>query len=430
MSQYFIKGLEISKLWGYRDIALPFHSDLSILIGPNASGKTTILNLLQYVLTASVSELESIPFERVVIHLQAFKGRSKRVVKVTRDASSLLFRISNSPFEIPFLEGSLFSPGSRYYRPAARVLRRHYAFQHILPELQKRLGDLVPAVWLPVSRRLSIREEEAEKRRKTEEGLESVDFHLDELLRNLVEYRLGLDSKMSYRYKDFVKSVLRTILYSKKLDRMSSSIDPPTAKDKEDLIQAFKDAEVLDEEMQARIDEHFTEASNTVKRIKQWLSEKKPDHSRKGLMVVPLISRTQQMVKSARDVENHRNSLFEPLGRYTDIVRSFLDSKRVTVDEGGKLFVIDRQTETILGPRHLSSGEKQILILLTEALLSEDRPVVYVIDEPELSLHITWQEKLLQSVLELGGRIQLIVATHSPDIVGKFTDKTIDLGLI
>ena len=78
----------------------------------------------------------------------------------------------------------------------------------------------------------------------------------------------------------------------------------------------------------------------------------------------------------------------------------------------------------------LSSGEKQILILLTQALLREDQPVVYVADEPELSLHVAWQEKLLKSLLELGGQVQIIVATHSPDIVGPFVDKVIDLASI
>ena len=77
--------------------------------------------------------------------------------------------------------------------------------------------------------------------------------------------------------------------------------------------------------------------------------------------------------------------------------------------------------------RQLSSGEKQILILLTQALLSEKDPVVYVADEPELSLHVDWQEKLLGALTQLAGRCQFIVATHSPDIASGFGDKIIDL---
>jgi predicted ATPase len=67
------------------------------------------------------------------------------------------------------------------------------------------------------------------------------------------------------------------------------------------------------------------------------------------------------------------------------------------------------------------------LILLTQALLWGKDPVVYVADEPELSLHVTWQEKLLKSVMALAARSQVIVATHSPDIAGGFPKRIIDL---
>ena len=42
MSSYFIESFKIDKLWGYRDIDLVFNKDVNVLIGPNASGKTTI----------------------------------------------------------------------------------------------------------------------------------------------------------------------------------------------------------------------------------------------------------------------------------------------------------------------------------------------------------------------------------------------------
>ena len=97
------------------------------------------------------------------------------------------------------------------------------------------------------------------------------------------------------------------------------------------------------------------------------------------------------------------------------------------VDENG-ILNIKAPSPSELNWHLLSSGEKQILILLTQALLKFDKPVVYIADEPELSLHVTWQEKLLKSLVTLGGQMQVIVATHSPDIVGNFQDKVIDLG--
>ena len=104
-----------------------------------------------------------------------------------------------------------------------------------------------------------------------------------------------------------------------------------------------------------------------------------------------------------------------------------MDDKTIKVDESNGL-KIESSSKSQLNWQDLSSGEKQILILLTEVLLKVDEPVVYIADEPELSLHVTWQEKLLESLVTLGGQKQIIVATHSPDIVGKFRDNVITLG--
>lgn len=120
--------------------------------------------------------------------------------------------------------------------------------------------------------------------------------------------------------------------------------------------------------------------------------------------------------------------MFRPLKQYEQIVSSFLNKKRVKVSEDGELIIRSlAQKEQNLETHLLSSGEKQIVILLTQALLWEDKPVVYIVDEPELSLHVSWQGKLLKSLQDLAGRIQIIVATHSPDISGPFPNNVIDL---
>jgi predicted ATP-dependent endonuclease of OLD family len=70
---------------------------------------------------------------------------------------------------------------------------------------------------------------------------------------------------------------------------------------------------------------------------------------------------------------------------------------------------------------NLSSGEKQILILFTYIKFNEKLGKLFIIDEPELSLHPKWQENFLsgiQSILPVN--TQLIFATHSPSIVGNY----------
>src|ERR1017187_1600659 len=77
--------------------------------------------------------------------------------------------------------------------------------------------------------------------------------------------------------------------------------------------------------------------------------------------------------------------------------------------------------------KNLSSGEKQLVIILGEALLQHGAPSVYLADEPELSLHVEWQERLVSSIRELNSGAQLVFATHSPDIVSEYGDRVIDM---
>lgn len=64
----------------------------------------------------------------------------------------------------------------------------------------------------------------------------------------------------------------------------------------------------------------------------------------------------------------------------------------------------------------LSSGEKQILLILTTVFLQEEKPNILLMDEPEISLHISWQDCLIELIRELNPNCQLILTTHSPNI--------------
>ena len=67
----------------------------------------------------------------------------------------------------------------------------------------------------------------------------------------------------------------------------------------------------------------------------------------------------------------------------------------------------------------LSSGEMQLLIVLLRVFLLEGKPAVILMDEPDTSLHISWQNQLIDKIRELNDKSQLIIATHSPSIFGK-----------
>ncbi len=72
--------------------------------------------------------------------------------------------------------------------------------------------------------------------------------------------------------------------------------------------------------------------------------------------------------------------------------------------------------ETLL-PYQLSSGEKQMLIILLTVLVEDQQPYVLFMDEPEVSLHIEWQKRLIDLIRELNPNVQIILTTHSPAVI-------------
>ena len=97
--------------------------------------------------------------------------------------------------------------------------------------------------------------------------------------------------------------------------------------------------------------------------------------------------------------------------------KNFIFSKSGDLEIDGKGYPIDK----------LSSGEKQLLILLTEALLQNKESFIFLADEHELSLHIEWQREILPAVRRINPNAQVIVATHSPEIAGKYNDNIIQI---
>src|SRR6185312_12196108 len=79
-------------------------------------------------------------------------------------------------------------------------------------------------------------------------------------------------------------------------------------------------------------------------------------------------------------------------------------------------------------PGQLSSGEQQILSLFCIALISNSKPSTFLIDEPELSLNIKWQRKLLGALLELAGRdAQFVIASHAFELITDHRAQVLEL---
>lgn len=106
----------------------------------------------------------------------------------------------------------------------------------------------------------------------------------------------------------------------------------------------------------------------------------------------------------------------ERIDHFFDLINSLFLSTGKTIDIDDHNRVIFRKGEQIIEMERLSAGEKQILLLLFTLFLMEDRPTVLLLDEPEISLHIEWQDRLIQLMRDLNPNCQIIMTTHSPNI--------------
>jgi predicted ATP-binding protein involved in virulence len=111
-----------------------------------------------------------------------------------------------------------------------------------------------------------------------------------------------------------------------------------------------------------------------------------------------------------------------------DNVNEKFINKRLRVDQREGLIAetIDKKP---LKLNELSSGEQHEVVLLYHLLFSVRPNTLVLIDEPELSLHLVWQKRFLNDLLEIAktANFDALVATHSPFIASDRNDLMIDL---
>ena len=102
--------------------------------------------------------------------------------------------------------------------------------------------------------------------------------------------------------------------------------------------------------------------------------------------------------------------------RFQDIVDDLFEEtgKKIVRTENEIRF---SQIGETLVPYQLSSGEKQMLAILLTVLVEDRKPYVLFMDEPEVSLHIEWQKRLIDLIIELNPNVQIILTTHSPAVI-------------
>lgn len=133
----------------------------------------------------------------------------------------------------------------------------------------------------------------------------------------------------------------------------------------------------------------------------------------------------------AIDVKAKREEIYGKKNLFITIVNQLFEKTGKVIDSDEQERMIFRQGDTTLTPYQMSSGEKQMLIILLKVLLQNNQPSILLMDEPESSLHLEWQEHLIDHILQLNEHIQIIIATHSPGIMMKgWLDKVTEIETI
>lgn len=138
---------------------------------------------------------------------------------------------------------------------------------------------------------------------------------------------------------------------------------------------------------------------------------------------------------SSGDEESQRKAaeVSYPKRRFQDLADElFAETGKKIIRSKNEIMFEQEEGDQLL-PYRLSSGEKQMLVILLTVLVQDKQPCVLLMDEPEVSLHIEWQQRIISIIREMNPNAQIILTTHSPamimggwmDAVTEVTDITV-----
>jgi ABC-type lipoprotein export system ATPase subunit len=346
-----IKKLSVEKLWNKHTFTIDFNDDITILIGKNGSGKSTILNLIDYLLS---------------------NGKSNKAYKF-------------SSINLSFDEKS-----------EIKVEQQSFSVENKIEQLDS-IKMLLDKIREDISLKGKFEEKnELEKKLFLEEN-DFSDKEIDYLFLNTFDMEVqqshrvltNSNTQKHYKGKSYIKTELDVLLNSLITDF------------KLYLLKIKKEVELIQDEFDKQLNRYTEE--NNINGLKEKLLEKS--------------EKLKNIYQNRDTFENKINQLFLDTG------------KKITLDENNSIiFELEDEDNDLLTPFQLSSGEKQILIIMLNIMLLDNKPTILLMDEPEISLHVEWQRVFIETLLELNPNLQIIIATHSPAIVSKnFRSKVVSL---
>lgn len=438
-----IRHFSIKNLHGCWDFEVPIEDNTLVIVGENGSGKTTLVNIIYYFLSGQWSRLQDYEFDTISAtiddreielskkSIMSFRSKTKYGLPISlrRRLDSIQRRMEIG--DLPIGSNDIARYCHNYGVPVEVALdylgyrEDEYSRNTVLiKKRQKELKNLIKAqiLYLPTYRRIEQElrfifpnldiDEIGDRRRRidrtseTSEYIELVEFGMNDVVEKI-------DRSMAV-LKDFVRQGLNdlTLRYlSEVIDADYEKVDLKSIRTaNESTINAVLDR--IDPELLPKPEKRRLEV--IIGKIRSGMEA--TAHIK---VIAHFFLQLLYLQNEQHRRENHVRSFLEICNSY------LLPTKELVYDN--KEFKInirlarnknekERKKGTDLKFKHLSSGEKQIVSLFSHLFLSERSGFFVIIDEPELSLSVPWQQKLLVDIKSSGLCTGLVAVTHSPFI--------------
>lgn len=441
---------EAKDVHGHLSFNIFFNQDVNFIAGLNGAGKTTALNMIVSMLKPSIEELAELSFSEATLTLTISENLSFDIV--AKQVGDLLeLSVSTLPDEI--LTANLLEFRGARDRSSIKKFRSNKAYNFI--------RSLPPPMFLSLDRRFI-------KGASPSDFTSLSHFLVDERQKNLdvdngMNEALGLIAKKSSKVKDNQaqedkKLRDRIILDSFHVGGENSGASLPKSTTPRDLRlkqktikAALLGLEFKSDEFELMYDSFFENLISLSKSVYEVFNKPNTDAAKssatprkKGVASIPVVgkveplslenskvlgkwfsnshqmARIDRLLKMIEEYEQAKTSINSDLTKLQHLINLFLEqtNKRIEITNRGEVSITISGNERSLTV--LSSGERQILIMLTHLCLNDLLPQsgIFIVDEPELSLHISWQDMFLEAVQAAGPELQIILATHSPAIIG------------
>lgn len=438
-----IKKVSVKNLFGIFDHEIPLNTNehITIIHGPNGYGKTILLTLLDAIFRSQYHELHRVPFNELKVE---FDDESYISLTKKGNHSDAEGKSSSNGNRITFeYRKHREKPKSFPIEP----LERDISFslnniERMIPHL-RRIDELK---WIDRSNEDILSFEEVLERYdnilpshlKTFKEPEWFEKLKKSIAINFIETQRLLTispprSKYEYRGEPSVRPAVDN--YSKEL----------AGEIQKKLAEYGSTSQALDRTFPSRLVKGVHTNEPTIEELKNKL--KGLEEKRSRLVDAGFIEKEkeidfkdlQQIDKSNINVLSvyisdvtKKMEVFDELTDRIDLLvkiinnRFFFKQLSISRQDG---FIFKTPSGKILPLRRLSSGEQHELVLLYEMLFKVKPDSLILIDEPELSLHVVWQQQFLkdlQEITKLAG-FDVLIATHSPQIIFDRWDLTVEL---